>query len=314
MASSLKFASQGQPFGKEEQNRFCVGQGQNSNRKVYEKELKVLLFIGLPRAYYYAVKVKIPLRLFVPPIVGIFIENLSKVFRKKYSGYQDAKLVELIIQKNIQFRRNVNSSLDFTAFRISTAIGLLGDQKTLRVLDFGGGGGHHHAVAQHIFPEVKFFWKVIETPALVREASDKLRITNLFFSDQIAGGETLSAPIDLIHSNSAIQYTDDPIESIKQLKQIDFKYMFLTRIPLAIDRESFEYMQTSRLFSNGPGSLPKGIKDASVEYKARIMEYEEFKRIISTDCTLVFELNEGLWDSNQFGEKVGTFTFALRKL
>jgi putative methyltransferase (TIGR04325 family) len=260
------------------------------------------------------VTVRIVYKLFVPPIVGIIFGNFPKILRKRYSGYQDTKLVEVIIQKNIQFRRDINKSLDFAAFRITTAIGLLGNQKTLRVLDFGGGGGHHHATAQHIFPEIDFYWKVIETPALVREASDKLRISNLTFSDQITGDKILNTPIDLIHSNSAIQYTDNPTETINLLKKLDFKYIYLTRIPLAIDSESFEYMQTSRLFSNGPGYAPKGIKDALVEYKARIMDYEGFKRIISTDCTLVFELNEGPWDSNQFGEKVGTFTFALRKM
>lgn len=245
--------------------------------------------------------------------MGIVLQKTTKIFRKKYFGYEDSKLVDLVIQKNIHFRRYINKSIDSSAFRIISAVELLGDQKSINVLDFGGGAGHHHAIAQYLFPEVNFQWKIIETASLAKEASDKIKINNLSFTHELVLDDRSNSPVDLIHSNSAIQYTEDPQEIIKLLKKIDFKYMYLTRIPLAIRGDSFEYMQSSRLSANGPGVMPASIKDASVEYKARVMKYEEFKRSLLSGCSLLFQLNEGPWDAARFGEEVGTFTFAIRK-
>jgi putative methyltransferase (TIGR04325 family) len=253
-------------------------------------------------------------KLLTPPIFSIVSDKCSRGFRKRHSGYESKQLVDLIITKNKNFRNNINTSLDLNALRIISAISLLGIQKQLNVLDFGGGGGHHHATAQAVFPEKNFRWTVIETGALVKAAADRLEITNLYFSENFTEQAALGDTIDLIHSNSAIQYTDNPVNTIKLLKGLDYKYMFITKVPLAIDSESFEYVQESRMSSNGPGAMPGGLRDSIVEYPAKIIKYSEFKKILSHGCEILYELNEGPWDSIRFGRTVGTFTFALRKL
>jgi hypothetical protein len=161
-------------------------------------------------------------------------------------GYAEPELVEVIFQKTKAY----NPKGDWPEMAGVSS-----------VLDFGGGCGLHFKLARRSSPDIR--WAVVETPAMIERATeiatDKLR----FFTD-ISEAQTWLGPIDVMHSNSALQYTPDPEDILKRLCYLRAKRMTWERITLSeanVERE----LQSSLLGDNGPGSLA-GLREKTVRY------------------------------------------------
>ncbi len=123
------------------------------------------------------------------------------------------------------------------------------------VLDFGGGCGLHYKLASKHSPNVR--WAVVETPAMVRRASELTTKRLAFFTD-IAEAARWLGRIDIMHSNGALQYTPDPLAVLNRLCDLGAKKMVWERVLLSkggVEKD----VQTSFLGDNGPGfvSIPK---------------------------------------------------------
>jgi len=246
---------------------------------------------------------------FVFPLLRFLIRK-RLVKTKSIQGYESRQLVDLIIWKNLNLRRlQSNISSDINSFRILAAVGLARQKTTtMRVLDFGGGGGHHQLIAKQFFSDIDFEWIVIETPSLVESAREKIHETGLLFSSEPIGAQK-KIELDLIHSNSAVQYTENPAETIEQLLLLNFRLIFLTRIPVISKGKYFEYTQESMLSSNGPGPGPQDFVDAAVFYKTRIIELSNVKELFNMYLVSWYSIDEGPWDLGRFGHTVRTLTF-----
>ena len=158
-------------------------------------------------------------------------------------GYESPELVELIFRKTADFVPGGR----WTEFEGRSA-----------VLDFGGGFGQHYKCARPVSPNVR--WAVVDTPAVVQRAAslatDKLR----FFSSVEAAADWLG-PADLMHSDSALQYTPDPTRVLEALCAVGAKEMLWKRMHLAFSRtDQIEIEeQLTRLDENGPKSANPGI-------------------------------------------------------
>jgi hypothetical protein len=161
-------------------------------------------------------------------------------------GYDDPELVDVIFRKTVAYRPQGNwPEIDGAS----------------SVLDFGGGCGLHYKLASLQTPDIR--WAIVETPVIIQRAaelsSDKLR----FFPDIASAADWLGT-IDVMHSNSALQYTPDPKEKLTQLCALRAKKMLWQR--LSLTKSSVEQeIQSSLLGDNGPGSLP-GLKEKKVRY------------------------------------------------
>src|SRR5260370_21739594 len=130
------------------------------------------------------------------------------------------------------------------------------------VLDFGGGCGHHYKSAVRHSPDVR--WAVVETPAMAKRASE-IATNRLRFFSSIDDAHDWLGDIDMMHSNSALQYTDDAIKTLRELCGLRARTMLWLRA--ALSARSFEYeMQSSELIDNGPGGPPAGVKNKTVKY------------------------------------------------
>jgi hypothetical protein len=161
-------------------------------------------------------------------------------------GYDQPELVEVIFRKTVAYNPQ-------GAWPEMVGVS--------SVLDFGGGCGQHYKLASSQSAEIR--WAVVEIPAMIQRATelatDKLR----FFPDVVSAAAWLGT-IDVMHSNSALQYTSDPRETLSQLCALRAKTMLWQRLSLSnssIERE----VQSSILSDNGPGSLP-GLKEKTVRY------------------------------------------------
>ncbi|MGY4624433.1 putative methyltransferase (TIGR04325 family) [Bradyrhizobium sp. USDA 4486] len=155
--------------------------------------------------------------------------------REVIEGYENPELVETIFLKTINYEPSGNWPL---------VMGV----KT--VLDFGGGAGLHYKLARQQRPDIR--WAVVETPAMVHRARE-LATDRLMFFERIEQAANWLGIVDLVHSNGAIQYVRDPIETIRSLCLVRPAALAWHRVPLS--DESRREMQTSYLSDNGPGTL-----------------------------------------------------------
>jgi putative methyltransferase (TIGR04325 family) len=153
-------------------------------------------------------------------------------------GYDQPELVELIFKKSQAYEPE---QADWPLIAgVST------------VLDFGGAFGRHYKLARKQEPSVR--WAVVETPPMVARAAelhtDRLR----FFADIDSAAAWLGG-VDLMHSEGALQYVPDPIETLHQLCALRAPRMFWQRLAFA-EGDIVKEVQSSYLGDNGPGYVP----------------------------------------------------------
>lgn len=154
--------------------------------------------------------------------------------REVIEGYENAELVETIFLKTVNYNPG------------SHAWPLVAGMKT--VLDFGGGAGLHYKLACQQSPDIR--WAVVETPAMVRRAKE-LATDRLMFFERIEEAAGWLGDVDLVHSNGAIQYVPDPLETVRALCSVQPAMLVWHRVP--ISKEIRREVQTSYLSDNGPG-------------------------------------------------------------
>ena len=167
--------------------------------------------------------------------------------REIVEGYENPELVETIFLKTINYQPSGH------------AWPLVAGVKT--VLDFGGGAGLHYRLACRQSPDIR--WAVVETPAMVRRAKE-LASDRLMFFERIEEAADWLGGVDLVHSNGAIQYVPDPLDTVRALCSVQPAMLVWHRVPISdeIRRE----VQTSYLSDNGPGE--------SRAYREKLVRYE----------------------------------------
>ena len=225
-------------------------------------------------------------------------------------SYQDLDLVKIILVKNLQLRQTaVLTNLDVMSFRTIAAVGMAIENKSnLRVLDFGGGAGHHQLLAKKSFKNVNFDWTVVETEAMSRTVQEVIKDKGLKFISSLST-LTKEDKFDLIFSNSAIQYTQEPLKTLRELLNLEFGHFFITRVPLNLGNSQISYFQESLLSQNGPGPAPKDIQDKWVKYENNIVSKDAFERILNESLESWISVDEGSWDPGRFGDRVRTYSF-----
>lgn len=176
-----------------------------------------------------------------------FISALSRRLLRPLEaldGYEQSELVEVIFRKTLAY-----NPLD--AWPEMTGVS--------SVLDFGGGCGIHYKSAVRHSPDVR--WAVVETPAMVKMASD-LATDRLQFFTSVPDAQNWLGTVDVTHSNGALQYTPDPISTLASLCSLRANVMMWKRLCLS-EREIERTTETSHLRDSGPGQI-FGIKNKAV--------------------------------------------------
>ncbi|MCJ9700028.1 hypothetical protein [Bradyrhizobium sp. SHOUNA76] len=187
-----------------------------------------------------------------------FVQRVKrKLFppREIIEGYENPDLVETIFLKTINYKPGGDWPL---------VAGLKA------VLDFGGGAGLHYKLARQQSPDIS--WAVVETPAMVQRAK-QLGTDKLMFFERIEHAADWLGSVDLVHSNGAIQYIPDALETIKALCSVRPAAMAWHRVPIS-DKTRRE-IQTSYLSDNGPG-LSLASKEKLVRYERNWISEQVF--------------------------------------
>jgi len=203
---------------------------------------------------------------------------LAASFSSPITSYEEEALIELVFQKTVVLNRVTTLDLGMGSERLLLAVSIASKERTtdeaIGVLDFGGACGIHFKLASLLFPESKFRWAVVETPAMVKRAK-VLETDSLRFFEDIKSAQPWLGDIALMNSNSALQYVDDPLRSLNELLELSPEVALWERMMLSNTQTQTD-SQKSTLFDHGPGAPLPGFRNRPVVQRITRLSRAEF--------------------------------------
>ena len=228
------------------------------------------------------------------------------------NSYDDQKLIKVIVEKTKNFKQNQNKFQEFNLGDFRNIFALLNfkNNSNLTVLDFGGGAGAHYFFAKKFLDkDIKINWDVIETSSLVLKVKNEgFENDELKFFNSLINQEVIEKKYDLVYANSSLPYTNDPLDFLKKLLKINFKYLYITRTPLNENSNNqIIGLQISKLSSNGPGPMPQNLKfeDAEISYPFTVLGKEVVEHEIQKYGNILFSFRE---ETDAYKTVVGNFS------
>ncbi len=219
----------------------------------------------------------------------------------KFKDYQNNELVRTIVEKGLLHRVSLLTNRELTSaeLRSASTLGFIPGKESISVLDFGGGTGNLHPIAQIIFPNKTFKWVVVETPELCSQAKKLISDEELEFVTSISEAtQNLSGQIDVAILGSSLQYTREPLVTLKELLELNPDFIWITKTPLTDSNYPIQTFQRSRLWDNGPGKSVGRISNREVEYPITICSISALEELLCRDYEIIFRLDEGPFSLN----------------
>ena len=234
--------------------------------------------------------------------------NYKVFYSKPHEGYNNLALNRSIIKKTIIFSQSTSvNKYDINYRRTVKFLEFVKKKKLKNIVDFGGGAGFHYFIARTKLPYFNFKWFVIENNIMVRLCNKVLYHKKLFFFNSL----TPIKKTDIFFSSCAINYTQDPIKTIKSIIKLNTKYLYFTRMPLT-ENQSLEFKQISLLSENGPCKISNE-KEILVEYKNKIINRQIFESMFENKFVI---LKKYIDQKNAFfykKESFDTYTYIFKK-
>lgn len=230
------------------------------------------------------------------------------------TGYGSSELLEAIILKNklrIELLEK-NEPITSNEFQAVALLNYVYSGKPLTVVDFGGGAANHFYVCEKFISERIANWVVIETPRMVEGCRKEFQHPKLSFIDDLKNLEMNILKPDVIFTSSALQYTLDPLHTMRKLLELGARSLIITRTPLTELDEPVSGEQKSLLSSNGPGPLPEGIRNSEVFYPIDIPTKKSVESLICENHRIKLNISEGLTNFQNVG-KFNCYTFVAIK-
>jgi putative methyltransferase (TIGR04325 family) len=194
------------------------------------------------------------------------LRAMAASLARPITDYEAEAITNFVYQKTLAFNRTTALDFDMGSERLLLGVGMASAGNTpdvpCRVLDFGGACGAQYKLATLLFDELPIRWAVVETHSMVRKAR-ALETQSLRFFEDIPSATTWLGSVDLVHSNSALQYLTDPLQTVRQLLDLSPKIALWERLMLS-DGPTRADKQRTMLFNHGPGAVPEGFRNRPV--------------------------------------------------
>jgi hypothetical protein len=195
--------------------------------------------------------------------------------KKKNFSYNNLELNKSILSKTIEFRERKIKIKNLNYLRTVDFINFIKKKNITKVLDFGGGAGYHYFIVEKLIPNIISKWIVIENKTMVRLCKDLINNKNLCFLNSLQTNHK----VDIFFSSCAINYLNNPINTLKKISKINCKYFYFTRMPLTSDKY-VKYNQYALLSDNGPFTNHVD-KDKIIKFTNRIIPVKVFEKIFT---------------------------------
>ena len=239
----------------------------------------------------------------------LLIVNYKLFLPKKGVGYSSLTLNNSIIKKTTVFSelRSINE-YNINWHRTVKFIKFVKKNKIRKIIDFGGGAGYHFFITKMKFPNLHLKWLVIENKIMVKLCKKKIKYKNLFFSDSF----NKIKKADVVFSSCSINYTTNPIKTVKSIIQLKTKYLYFTRTPLA-NNKSFKFKQISLLSENGPCKI-NNEKEMLIEYQNKIISQQSFEEIFKNKYDIIVKYVDEKKAFFYKKEFFDTYTYILKRI
>ncbi len=246
------------------------------------------------------------LKQFIPPILISLIKNKPLIRQHKdwnsakddaKHGYENIDLINLVIEKTINYSKQIYESNHCDISDLSPLISMsMIYSNSINVIDWGGGAGSHFYAVQKILPPgVKINWCVIETKTMVEQCKKRICEPGLHFYEHLDEAKIfLNNQIDLVFSNSALQYSSEPLSTIRSLIELQPENIFITRTPFSDFEDKMYFVQSSVIIGNGPGQSYSGSIDINqkVKYPLVIVNYQKVLDLLENDFNIKLSWSE----------------------
>ena len=156
-------------------------------------------------------------------------------------------------------------------------------------------------------PDFNYKWSIVENKTMVRLCNKVLKCRNLFFFNSLNNIKK----VDILFASCSINYTKNPLKTLKIISKLDSKYLYFTRTPLT-QNKSVEFKQFSLLSDNGPCKL-ENEKKMLIEYENKIINEKCFENIFKSKYTIlskyIDQKNAFSYGNNSFN----TYTYILKR-
>jgi putative methyltransferase (TIGR04325 family) len=245
------------------------------------------------------------------------VSSYQFALSKTQRGYSNSELSNVVALKTRRFIQAEREEVSVNAVKPIIGLLCLNNLEDKVIVDFGGGAGFHYFLARRFLNRpTSFQWIVVETESMV-SAAKELESPELSFTSQLEDIPSLirgeDKNIDLVIASSVLQYTEDPLTTLRSLINASPNSLYITRTPLSLDR-TYVIVQESMLSSNGPGRMPEGFKDSIVKYPATFVKKSEFESVIEEKYVIQLVILEEEQGFNVGGQKIDTYGyFCTRK-
>jgi putative methyltransferase (TIGR04325 family) len=183
------------------------------------------------------------------PEGGWDVEAITRVYRQKWPSFVAALEgpgplgINHEIPSDVRVRRDdVEAQHVILAFAYAFARAA-SDKQRLSMLDWGGGPGHYALLANALAPDVELEYHSYDVPALVELGRELL--PQHVFHDELA---CLSRKYDFVLASSSLQYFEDWQGTLNALARATSRYLFVTRVPVALQSPSFVVLQRAQRY------------------------------------------------------------------
>ena len=185
------------------------------------------------------------------------LKALAASLARPITDYEAEALTELVYQKTLAFNRATALDLGMGSERLLLAVGMASGERAGRAVPRARLRRRLRRCITSSPPccstTSPFRWAVVETPSMVRKARS-LETESLKFFEDIASANAWLGSVDLVNSNSVLQYLKDPLQTTRQLLELSPKVVLWERLMLS-NGATHADQQRTMLFDHGPGAV-----------------------------------------------------------
>lgn len=180
------------------------------------------------------------------PVKGWDVEAVADAYARKWPDYVDAvqppKPLGVHHETAEVTTGDPGAHNMLVSFAYALALAARGRDR-ISVLDWGGGLGHYYALGRSVLPDVELEYHVKETPAVCAEGRETLPEVAFYEDDSC-----LARRYDLVLASSSLQFAEDWRGLIGQLAHAAGRHLYVARVPVAIEADSFVVLQRANAY------------------------------------------------------------------
>jgi putative methyltransferase (TIGR04325 family) len=135
----------------------------------------------------------------------------------------------------------------------------------ISILDWGGGVGGYYPLSRSVIPDVEMSYCCRDLPTITRLGRELLPEVRFTCDDSCLEAK----PYDLVLASGSLQYSKVWPGTLKSLAGVTGDYLYLTRVPIALDHASFVTLQRAYIYGYG------------TEYLGWVINREELLQTVS---------------------------------